>query len=309
MNTKKWWNVFFMVGNMILFFAVFALILSWEKALIISGSLFFHEYGHIFAMQRYGMKVKGMYFIPFLGGAAVPASRMPSKQSDVVISLAGPVFGLVLAFATAIVYALTGWTILGVAVVFMAALNLFNLLPVFPLDGGRVLSCIAQSVDSRIGTVLMGGSVLLAVAMFFLTRNILVLLVGIFAVSAFMDFIQGRSARAHSLLILERMRRALAEEGEMDRVSRAYYAALLKMPEWEDGPLSANLASSPSVDALQNRLEEVCESLREHPWLPLHWIAMAVGGWMIVVGSFCILMVAMIMDTAVAEGAMEFFQL
>lgn len=307
MDTKKCWNAFLVVGSMVLFFVVLWMVLSWERALIISGSVFFHEYGHIFAMQRYGMKVKGMYFIPFLGGAAVPASRMPSQQSDVVISLAGPVFGLLLAIATAIAYVATGWSILGVAVIFMALLNVFNLLPVFPLDGGRVLSCIAHSVDARIGTLLMGGSLILSLMLFWFTGQLLLLLIVFFAFTALRDYLNGRPARRRMLESLEMTRTMLADGRQMDLSSRAYLAMRLGVPGWEDGPLRFD-APPPSTEELQKRLEEALANLREHPPLPPRWIFFAVGGWMTVVAMFLSLATILTLDPKVLEGFLTFFR-
>ena len=60
---------------------VYAVIFNWKFALMLIGSLFVHEYGHVWAMKREGMAVKGMYFIPFLGAAAVGAGQFPSRAA------------------------------------------------------------------------------------------------------------------------------------------------------------------------------------------------------------------------------------
>lgn len=46
--------------------AAYSILFSWQFALVIIGSLLFHEYGHVWAMKRHGLKVKGVYLIPFL---------------------------------------------------------------------------------------------------------------------------------------------------------------------------------------------------------------------------------------------------
>lgn len=306
MDTKKWWNVFLMVGSMMLFFVVFCLFLSWEKALIISGSLFFHEYGHVFAMQRYGMKVKGMYFIPFVGGAAVPASRMPSHESDVVISLAGPVFGLILAFATVIAYVATGSSTLGAAVVLMAWLNLFNLLPVFPLDGGRVLSCIAHSVDPRIGIILMAGSVILIGWLLWFTGNLFIIIIVAFAFMAMMDYRDGRPIRQRKLNGLEDIQRCMEAGGYGNTVSRACLGMELNVPGWEEGIFTKD-AIFPSVESLRERLSKAIEQLREHPPLPRHCIVIATWVWMGIVGLFLGLAALIVLDPAVLQEWQTFF--
>lgn len=55
-------------------FTSYAYMFTWKFALMIIVMLFVHESGHIWAMKRYGVKTKGIYLIPFVGGAAVAES-------------------------------------------------------------------------------------------------------------------------------------------------------------------------------------------------------------------------------------------
>lgn len=147
-------------------FAAYAVLFSWPFALVLMGSLFIHEMGHIWAMKRSGMKTKGVYFIPFLGAAAVSEEMFPSRGSETFIALMGPVWGFVLALLTFGGYLLTGSTLLAALAGWMAMLNLFNLLPINPLDGGRVMKSVAFSISSRAGFLFMlaglGGAFALA---------------------------------------------------------------------------------------------------------------------------------------------------
>src|SRR6185295_8797951 len=58
-----------------------ALLTTWQFALLIVVSISFHEYGHCWAMRHLGMKTKGFYLLPFVGGAAVPDSDFPSESA------------------------------------------------------------------------------------------------------------------------------------------------------------------------------------------------------------------------------------
>lgn len=129
----------------------YAVIFNWKFAAMIIASLFVHEYGHVWAMRREGMKVRGMYFIPFLGAAAVAKDQFPSRAAEVRIALMGPLWGGILAAATYGVYMLTREPIIAAVAGWMAMVNLFNLLPVMPLDGGRVMRCVATSFSSWFG--------------------------------------------------------------------------------------------------------------------------------------------------------------
>ncbi|MEI6860290.1 MAG: site-2 protease family protein, partial [Shewanella sp.] len=113
--------------------------------------LVFHEYGHIRAMKYFGMKTKGIYLIPFMGGLALSDEKINTRWQDVVISIMGPTFGLLMSIFALIAYWLTGNIFFAGLAAFNALLNLFNLLPILPLDGGHILKSISFSMNSIIG--------------------------------------------------------------------------------------------------------------------------------------------------------------
>jgi Zn-dependent protease len=136
--------------------ALYGVLFSWQFAIAIMIMLAFHEYGHVHAMRRAGLQVRGIYFIPLLGAAAVTEDTWRSRAEQARIALAGPIWGLGLTLVAAAVDAATGYAhpFLGVIVAWWALVNLFNLLPVNPLDGGRVLAAIGYSLHSSFGVVL-----------------------------------------------------------------------------------------------------------------------------------------------------------
>ena len=148
--------------------ASYAYLFTWQFALLIMVMLFIHESGHIWAMRKCGMKIRGIYFIPFVGGAAVAEPRdgqILSMTEEVFIAIMGPVWGLALTIVTAIAYAQTGNPIFAAAASWMALVNLFNLIPINPLDGGRILVAIAKSIHAVLGLGVIAVS-LLAMAYF-----------------------------------------------------------------------------------------------------------------------------------------------
>lgn len=146
--------------------AAYTWLFSFQFAIALIACLVFHEYGHIRAMKYFGMKTKGIYLIPFLGGAAVTDEKINTRWQDVAISMMGPCFGLFLSLVLILLYEVTGAPILAGLAVFNALLNLFNLLPVLPLDGGHVLKSISFSMNSTLGIVLCvaaaGGGIILS---------------------------------------------------------------------------------------------------------------------------------------------------
>lgn len=133
--------------------AAYSWLFSIQFAIALILCLVFHEYGHIRAMKYFGMKTKGIYLIPFVGGLALGDDKINTRWQDVTIAMMGPFFGLILSLVAMVLYWLTDIEILAGIAVFNALLNLFTLLPVIPLDGGRVLKSITFSVNSMVGLV------------------------------------------------------------------------------------------------------------------------------------------------------------
>jgi Zn-dependent protease len=132
-------------------FAAYAFLFTWQFAVIILGMLVIHEYGHLRCMKHYGMKTRGIYLIPLLGAAAVAEDNFPSRRAEATVALAGPLTGAALAAGTGLLYFATSNGAFAAAAAWMALINLFNLLPVVPLDGGRVVKSITCSIGSRTG--------------------------------------------------------------------------------------------------------------------------------------------------------------
>ncbi len=149
LKSAKVIKVLFAAGSL----AAYSWLFSIEFAIALILCLVFHEYGHIKAMKYFGLKTKGIYLIPFVGGLALSDDKINTRWQDIVISIMGPFFGLILSIACLVGYWITDIEILAGLAVFNALLNLFNMLPVLPLDGGHVLKSIAFSINSRVGLV------------------------------------------------------------------------------------------------------------------------------------------------------------
>ncbi len=131
--------------------ATYSLIFSWQFGLALMLQLFVHEYGHVHAMKRTGMKVRGMYFVPLLGAMAVTEDEFTSRRQQAYVALNGPLWGSAFTLVPAGLFAWTGNHHLATIAAGWAILNLFNLLPIAPLDGGRALQAFAFSYSSTLG--------------------------------------------------------------------------------------------------------------------------------------------------------------
>ena len=149
---------------------------SWEFAVVVIFSLVVHEYGHVRAMRAVGIPTKGFYLIPFVGGAAVPERAFASRLEEHFVAIAGPVFGLGQALALYALFVVYGHPLLGAVAAWVAVLNLFNMIPITPLDGGRIVKSATMSIGSGVGmSVLMCGVFAAVVAMFWLKSWVLAL--------------------------------------------------------------------------------------------------------------------------------------
>ncbi|MDO9587186.1 MAG: peptidase M50 [Brevundimonas sp.] len=123
---------------------------SWVIAVAAIWGLLVHEYGHVLAMNRLGMGPAKIYIIPFLGGVA-KSQRLPKSEWDgVLVSLAGPGFGLLAAipFFAGFIATGQGMWLLGAAVI--ALINLVNLAPAPPLDGSRALGPVLARIHPNV---------------------------------------------------------------------------------------------------------------------------------------------------------------
>lgn len=218
--------------------ATFLLLLAWIGALhwmregpqaALNGILFIsllfacvllHELGHVFAARRYGIETRDITLLPIGGVASL--EQIPEKPSEeIVIALAGPAVNAVIAaLLLAVLWmagdmpkpqalAELGQTGTGLAAqlaVANLALAVFNLIPAFPMDGGRVLRALlatqvghvrATEFSAMIGQALAGVLVLLG-----LFGNPLLILIAVFvflAATSEAGFVQARDATRGTL--------------------------------------------------------------------------------------------------------------
>ncbi len=144
--------------------AGWAWLFNLEIAIGLIAAILIHEYGHAYAMKRAGLKVKGIYLLPFIGGAAV-SERATSRWQDFKIAIAGPAFGTAGAIVAYWLWLETQHSALALFAAISLLLNLFNLLPMVPLDGGRVMQAAAfsrQGKAAKTALLLVTGSLTFA---------------------------------------------------------------------------------------------------------------------------------------------------
>ncbi len=133
-------------GTALVSIAAYSLLWGWQFAAGFVALLFVHEMGHVIQLKREGIKASTPMFIPFLGAAIFSRSLGDNALAEARVGLAGPVLGTLGAVAVAVAGELTGSDLL-IALAYIAFfLNLINLIPVVPFDGGRAMAAVAPSM-------------------------------------------------------------------------------------------------------------------------------------------------------------------
>jgi Zn-dependent protease len=122
--------------------AAYALIWGWKFAVGFVVLLFVHEMGHVIQLRREGIKASAPMFIPFLGAFVAMKELPKDAAAEARVGLAGPVLGSLACLVPIGLYALTGDDLFRALAYVGFFLNLFNLLPVLPLDGGRAMAAL-----------------------------------------------------------------------------------------------------------------------------------------------------------------------
>ena len=130
-------------GSMLVSIGAYSFIWGWKFAVGFVLLLLVHEMGHVIQLRREGIKASAPMFIPFLGAVVMSRSLGGNAAAEARVGLAGPILGSLGAVALLPIADATGsdfWRALAFTGFF---LNLFNLLPVLPLDGGRAMAAMA----------------------------------------------------------------------------------------------------------------------------------------------------------------------
>lgn len=135
--------------------------------------LFAHEFGHVIASRVVGLRTSPPIFIPFLG-AMIHLKRQPiNAKMTANIAIGGPAMGAISALVCITFYFWTDQRLYLILAYVACILNLFNLIPSEPLDGGKIVVAISPYLY-WIGTLIIG-------VLFFYTYNVLIFLIFIFS--------------------------------------------------------------------------------------------------------------------------------
>ena len=133
-------------ASMLVSIVAYQLIFGWAFAVGFVLLLLLHELGHVIQLRREGVEASAPMFIPFLGAVISAKSLGGNAAAEARVGLAGPILGSIATLVPLGIWLATGsdfWRALAYIGFF---LNLFNLLPVLPLDGGRAMAALSPYV-------------------------------------------------------------------------------------------------------------------------------------------------------------------
>jgi Zn-dependent protease len=130
------------LGTMFVSIAAYALAFGWPFAIGFVLLLLIHEMGHVIQLRREGVEASAPIFIPFVGAVIAAKSMGEDAAAEARVGLAGPILGTVGTLVPLAIWLATGsdlWRALAYIGFFI---NLVNLMPVLPLDGGRAMAVL-----------------------------------------------------------------------------------------------------------------------------------------------------------------------
>ncbi len=139
-------KVLTLAGSALVSVAAYALFWGWQFAVGFVALLFVHEMGHVLQLRREGLRSSAPFFIPFLGAMIKADLGKGNALIEAKVGLAGPVLGTLGAAACVPIYLATNNKLFLALAYVGFLLNLFNLLPMLPLDGGRAMAAVSPWV-------------------------------------------------------------------------------------------------------------------------------------------------------------------
>jgi len=162
-------KLFTVVGSAFVSVAAYALIWGWQFGLGFVLLLFVHELGHVAVAKWQGLPVSAPVFIPFLGALILMKEMPQNAWREAQIALGGPILGSLGAAACWAAGAALDSDLLTALAYVGFLINLFNLIPVLPLDGGRAIGAVHPVFW------VLGAAVLVVAAVLWLSPAVLII--------------------------------------------------------------------------------------------------------------------------------------
>lgn len=134
------------LGSMFFMIFIYAQMYGWAYGLGFVLLIFAHEMGHYIAAKIVNIDVSGPVFIPFIGAFISMKDQPTNATTEAKIAAGGPILGSVAALGCVLFYVMTDNNLFLALAYSGFMINLFNLIPIHPLDGGRIVTAISPKI-------------------------------------------------------------------------------------------------------------------------------------------------------------------
>lgn len=163
--------------SLLLFMLAFGISFSMNTVMVFIAAIFVHELGHVLGMRLFKYKDVQVLFLPFIGAATLGSEREATALQRVIVYLLGPAPGIFIGTCCVLLHQAYNVEFLNEFGLFLLILNYINLLPIIPLDGGRVFELILFSRISFLkNAFLISSMVILAIAGLSMNEPILLII-------------------------------------------------------------------------------------------------------------------------------------
>ncbi|HWY10968.1 MAG TPA: site-2 protease family protein [Bacteroidia bacterium] len=185
----------------LLFYFLFDRNIAYIAAVLVV--LLIHEFGHFFAMKLYNYRNVKLFIIPLIGAFVSGKKQSVSQKQMSIIILAGPVPGILIGTALYIINKTYPYETLKMLANVFIFINIFNLIPIYPLDGGRLLEnlFIKNNYGIRLAFTIL--SVLFLVILISLSGNFIMVLIP--AIMVYELFNEGKNQKIRDYLDAEKL--------------------------------------------------------------------------------------------------------
>jgi len=181
-------------GTMLATMWVYGLFFGWKYAVGFVLLIFIHECGHLVLARMFGLKVGAPVFIPFMGAMIALKEAPRDAWMEAWVGIGGPIFGTLGALLCLGIFFTTGEPLFRALAYSGFLLNLFNLAPIPPLDGGRIVGAVSPWLWI-VGVALLAGYLVLQVLEIVPGFNLLILLIVVVSIPRVWRTLSNREVR------------------------------------------------------------------------------------------------------------------
>lgn len=132
--------------SMLFMIVIYAQMYGWAYGLGFVLLLFAHEMGHYIVAKKVNINVSGPVFIPFIGAFVSMKDEPENAIAEAAMAAGGPILGSLAALGSVLIYMVTDNNLFLALAYTGFMINLFNLIPIHPLDGGRIVTAISPKI-------------------------------------------------------------------------------------------------------------------------------------------------------------------